>query len=49
MHQGAQVHGELKPLNAEDKPPLKLAANTGMAALGHNTKAVNDRQPQESP
>lgn len=49
MHQGAQVHGELKPLNAEDKPPLKLAANAGMAALGHNTKAASDRQPQESP
>lgn len=50
MHQGAQVHGELRPLNAEDKPALKLAtANASMAALGHNTaKAVGDRQPQES-
>lgn len=31
MHQGAQVHGELRPLDllAEDKPALKLAANNG--------------------
>ena len=48
MHQGAQVHGELRPLSAEDKPTLRLAVNAGTAALGHNTKAVNDRQSQES-
>lgn len=32
MHQGAQVHGELRPLDAqveEDKPALKLASNNG--------------------
>jgi len=27
MHQGAIVHGELRPLKAEDKPSLKLAAS----------------------
>jgi cytoskeletal protein CcmA (bactofilin family) len=32
MHQGAQVHGELRPLAAvieDDKPALKLASNNG--------------------
>ncbi len=33
MHQGAQVHGELQPLDVEvdieDKPALKLASNNG--------------------
>ncbi len=48
MHQGAQVHGELKPLNAEDKPALRLAANANVAAVGHNTKVAGDRQSQES-
>ena len=50
MHQGAVVHGELRPLNAEDKPALKLAAATGLTALGHNSKpVVADRPPiQES-
>lgn len=48
MHQGAQVHGELKPLNADDKPPLKLAASASVAALGHNSKVVVDRPSQES-
>ncbi|HIV69296.1 MAG TPA: polymer-forming cytoskeletal protein [Candidatus Aquabacterium excrementipullorum] len=27
MHQGATIDGELHPLKAEDKPPLKLASN----------------------
>jgi cytoskeletal protein CcmA (bactofilin family) len=27
MHQGATIDGELKPLKAEDKPALKLAAS----------------------
>lgn len=50
MHQGAQVHGELRPLNAEDKPALRLAAAAGMSALGHNTRPVPaDRESQESP
>lgn len=49
MHQGAQVHGELKPLGVEDKPaaPLKLAANAGLSALGHNTRVAGDRPTQE--
>ena len=48
MHQGAQVHGELKPLNAEEKPPLQLTSNAGKSPVGHNTRAVADREPQES-
>lgn len=49
MHQGAQVHGELKPLAAEDKPaaPLKLAANAGLSALSHNTRVAGDRPSQQ--
>lgn len=27
MHQGATVHGELRPMKAQEKPALKLAAN----------------------
>ena len=27
MHQGATIDGELRPLNAEEKPALKLAAS----------------------
>lgn len=27
MHQGATIDGELRPLNAEEKPSLKLAAS----------------------
>lgn len=27
MHQGASIQGELHPLKAEEKPPLKLAAS----------------------
>jgi cytoskeletal protein CcmA (bactofilin family) len=27
MHQGATIHGELRPLKAADKPALKLAAS----------------------
>lgn len=27
MHLGAVVHGELKPLKADERPPLKLAAS----------------------
>lgn len=27
MHQGATIHGELRPLKAQDKPALKLAAS----------------------
>jgi cytoskeletal protein CcmA (bactofilin family) len=27
MHQGASIDGELRPLNAEEKPALKLAAS----------------------
>jgi cytoskeletal protein CcmA (bactofilin family) len=27
MHQGATIHGELRPLKAEEKPALKLAAS----------------------
>ncbi len=27
MHQGATIHGELRPLKADDKPALKLAAS----------------------
>lgn len=49
MHQGAQVHGELRPLNTEDKPALRLAANAVLSAVGHNTRAVPDRESQESP
>ena len=48
MHQGAQVHGELKPLNAEEKPPLQLTSKAGKSPVGHNTRAVADREPQES-
>ena len=48
MHQGAQVHGELRPLNAEDKPALRLAVNASPVGLGHNTKVAVDRQTQES-
>lgn len=48
MHQGAQVQGELRPLNAGDKPPLQLTSNAGKSPLGHNTRAVPDREPQES-
>ena len=29
MHQGASIDGELKPLRAEEKPALKLAAANG--------------------
>lgn len=41
MHQGAQVDGELRSLaSADDKPALRLAANTStsasVSALGHN-------------
>lgn len=50
MHQGAQVQGELRPLAAEDKPAvIKLAANAGLSALGHNTRVAGDRPQQESP
>lgn len=31
MHQGATIDGELHPIRAEERPPLKLAT-TGMAA-----------------
>ena len=49
MHQGAQVSGEVRPLSAEEKPPLKLAVTTGLSPLGHNTsKPVLDRPLQES-
>jgi len=27
MHQGATIHGELRPMKAQDKPALKLAAS----------------------
>lgn len=27
MHQGATIHGELRPLKADEKPALKLAAS----------------------
>ena len=27
MHQGATIHGELRPLKAQEKPALKLAAS----------------------
>jgi cytoskeletal protein CcmA (bactofilin family) len=29
MHQGATIDGELRPLKAEEKPALKLAASNG--------------------
>lgn len=29
MHQGATIDGELRPLKADDKPALKLAASSG--------------------
>ena len=29
MHQGATIDGELRPLSAEEKPALKLAAANG--------------------
>ncbi len=46
MHQGAQVHGELRPLalGVDDKPAvIKLAATAGLSALGHNTRMAGDR------
>ena len=48
MHQGAQVHGELRPLGVEEKPALiKLAAHAGIVALGDNTALAGDRRLQE--
>lgn len=49
MHQGAQVHGELRPLGVEAERPavIKLAAHAGMGALGHNTGVAGDRPEQE--
>lgn len=48
MHQGAQVHGELCPMGAEERAPvLKLAATTGLSALGHNTRVAGDRPSQQ--
>jgi hypothetical protein len=29
MHQGATIDGELRPLKADEKPALKLAASNG--------------------
>lgn len=29
MHQGARIEGEMRPLKAEEKAPLKLAASNG--------------------
>lgn len=40
MHQGAQVDGELRPLAAEDKPALRLAANASVGTLVHNAKVA---------
>ncbi|HWH75646.1 MAG TPA: polymer-forming cytoskeletal protein [Methylibium sp.] len=47
MHQGAQVHGELRPLGAEDRPALKLASATGTIAVGHNMRVAGDRPSQQ--
>jgi cytoskeletal protein CcmA (bactofilin family) len=32
MHQGATVHGEFRPLSAEEKPALKLATSSALPA-----------------
>ncbi|MBA2722962.1 MAG: polymer-forming cytoskeletal protein [Methylibium sp.] len=49
MHQGAQVHGELRPQAAQDKPAVvKLAPAPGLSALGHNTRVAGDRQTKET-
>jgi cytoskeletal protein CcmA (bactofilin family) len=34
MHQGATIHGEIHPLQSEDRPALKLAASSVAAAGG---------------
>lgn len=47
MHQGAMVHGELRPLGGEGKAPLKLASATGTIAVGHNMRVAGDRPSQQ--
>jgi cytoskeletal protein CcmA (bactofilin family) len=48
MHQGALVHGELRPQSAEDRSAVvKLAPATGLSALGHNMRVAGDRQTKE--
>jgi cytoskeletal protein CcmA (bactofilin family) len=47
MHQGAEVHGELRPLAADDKPTLKLASTAGALAVGHNMRMAGDRPSQQ--
>jgi cytoskeletal protein CcmA (bactofilin family) len=34
MHQGATINGEMRPLQAEERPALKLAASSVAAAAG---------------
>lgn len=50
MHQGAHVHGELRPqAAAEEKPAVvKLAPAPGLSALGHNTQVAGNRQTKET-
>lgn len=49
MHQGATVHGEFRPMAADDRATVvKLAQPAGLSALGHNTRVAGDRPTQES-
>ena len=34
MHQGATINGELRPMRAEEKPPLKLATSNPVGVAG---------------